>query len=212
MLIGLALLAIGTSPCLAIEVTMSPPREQQGYVWVELELHDPISSRVEDSITRGMPATFQFHAELWRRRGGWFDHMESSFDASIKLRYDVWDRQFLVERHGRPPVTVSTLDSVRVALERPIGVPVGRVGPLSAGSEYYVITSVTLKPLSVEDIEEGEGWLTGEVQNKRRAGLGIITAIPRSLFDAVRNFSGFGDERARAISERFTLQELFEKQ
>src|SRR5438093_7301958 len=93
-------------------------------------------------------------------------------------------------------------------LSRPLSLPAGRVGLLEPRARYYVVVSVTLKPLSVEDIEEGEGWLSGEVENKRRAGLGILTAIPRSLFDAARNFAGFGDERARAITDDFELETL----
>ena len=36
----------------------------------------------------------------------------------------------------------------------------------------------------------------------------VITALPRSVFDAVRNFAGFGDQRARAISEDFAAESL----
>ena len=68
------------------------------------------------------------------------------------------------------------------------------------------ITDVDLEP--GEDVEEGEGWLSGEVEEKRRSGLGVLTAIPRSLFDAVRNFAGLGDQRARAITDDFRLEDL----
>ena len=44
--------------------------------------------------------------------------------------------------------------------------------------------------------------------DKRRSPLGVLTAVPRSLFDAVRNFAGLGDQKARAISDDFRLQEL----
>ena len=57
-----------------------------------------------------------------------------------------------------------------------------------------------------------EGWLSGEVETKRRAGFGVITELPRSLFDAVRNFAGFGDRRARASSDEFELRDLFPPQ
>jgi hypothetical protein len=78
-------------------------------------------------------------------------------------------------------------------------------------ARYYVSVSVTLKPLSVEDLEEGEGWLSGEVKSKRRSGFGIITSLPSSVFDAVRNFAGFGDERARTQSDDFVLADLFRR-
>jgi len=207
LLTGIALLAAAAVQALEIEV--DPPRENGGRVWINLRLVEAFSERVEESLSRGMPATLALHAELWRRRGGWIDRMESSFDGSIKIRYEVWSRLYLLERNGLPTASVSTLDSVRTILSRPMSLPVGRVGRLTPGARYYVAASVTLKPLTVEDIEEGEGWLSGEVETKRRSGFGFITGIPSSVFDAVRNFAGFGDEHARAMTVDFDLEDLF---
>ena len=53
-----------------------------------------------------------------------------------------------------------------------------------------------------------EGWLSGEVVEKRNAGWGVLTALPRSVFDAVRNFAGLGDQRARAITPDFQLGDV----
>jgi hypothetical protein len=49
-----------------------------------------------------------------------------------------------------------------------------------------------------------EGWLSGEVQSQRQDGLGVFTELPRSLFDTVRNFTGFGDRHARAETGAFS--------
>ena len=59
-----------------------------------------------------------------------------------------------------------------------------RVGPLLADPSYYVVVSATLKPLSVEDAAEVEGWLSGEVEGGREAPFGLLTGLPHSLFDA----------------------------
>ena len=66
-----------------------------------------------------------------------------------------------------------------------------------------------LKPLSVEDVQKVEGWLSGEVRSKGQAGFGVVTELPHALFDAVRNFAGFGDRRTRTVSEEFELRNLF---
>lgn len=207
-----AVLALGwlalPAPALALDVELGPPRMEDGYVWADIRLEKVFSPRVEGSLARGMPATFQFHAELWRRRGAWFDKLESSFEASVKVRYEVWNKAYRLDQRDRPPISVSTLDSVAAIFSRPLGLPVARSGSLQDRSRYYLVVSVTLKPLSVEDIEEGEGWLSGEVETKRGAGFGIITAIPRAVFDAVRNFAGFGDQRGRAMSEEFRADDL----
>jgi hypothetical protein len=206
VLFGLAVLA---AQALALATAVDRPIEHNGYVWVDVRLNDLLAPRVRESLGRGMPATLTLHSELWRRRSGWFDRLEEAYDATIRVRYEVWNRTFRVERAGQPPVTVGGLDSVSLALAGPFAVRAGRVGTLRPGARYYVVVSTTLKPLSVEDVAEVEGWLSGEVADKRRAGIGVITELPRALFDAVRNFSGFGDQRSRAVSEDFELSDLF---
>lgn len=196
-----ALLALGSSAA-ALEVSLDPPRADQGWLWAGIHIDDAFNTRVEESLGRGMPATLQLHAELWRRRSAWFDKMVHSFDASVRIRYDVWSERYRIEQRGRPPIVVTTLDSVRAVLSRPTSLPVGKLELLTPGSAHYIAITVTLKPLDLRDIEEGEDWLSGEVQT-RSGGLGVVTAVPRAVFDAVRNFAGFADLRARAISEDF---------
>ena len=201
-------LALAT-PARALELAVDGVRQSGGYVWVDLSLGDLFPPRVAQSLARGMPATLLVHGELWRHRSAWFDRLESSFEAPLKVRYEVWTDRWRLERRDAPTLVVSSLDSVRLALSRPLAVPIGRTGQLDPGSRYFAAVSVTLKPLSVEDLEEGEGWLSGEVEAKRRSGLGIITGLPSSVFDALRNFAGFGDERARDRSSDFSLEDLF---
>lgn len=193
----------------ALELSTGMPREREGLLIVDARLSDVFAPRVAESLARGMPATVQVHAELWRRRRAWFDRLESSIDASVRIRYDVWTDSYLLERFGADPIVVTSIDSVAAVLSRPWVLTVGRVGQLSATGRYYIALSATLRPLTVEDLTEVEGWLSGEVKDKRRAGFGVITEIPLALFDAVRNVAGFGDERARAVSVDFRLRDLF---
>jgi hypothetical protein len=192
----------------ALDLDVGPPRLQGGYLWVDARLRDVFPARVEETLARGMPARLQLHAELWRKRTAWFDRLSGSFDADLKIRYDVWNRCYRLERRAAATVTTTTLDSIGLLLSRPIALPLAPARGIPPTSSCYVVVSVTLKPLSVEDVEEGEGWLSGEVANRRGGGVGIITAIPRSLFDAVRNFAGLGDQHARAITEPFEVDAL----
>lgn len=203
---ALALAASAAWGLTLTRVTLS--RDGRGTLWADLALVDPLDARVESSLSRGMPATLELHAELWRRRGGWFDRLERAFDAELRLRYDAWSDTWRLERAGVAPIVVGSLDSLESALVRPIALPVGSLERLPAGSRCYVVVSATLRPLDVEDAEQVEGWISGEVRNRGSGGLGVITALPRSVFDAVRNFAGFGDVRARARSEEFTLEGL----
>jgi len=198
-------LALGATPARAFDVTIESTRAADGFLWADLRLHDLFPARVEESLGRGMPATLQFHAELWRHRTAWFDRMEGSFDAELRVHYDVWTRRYHVERRGAPVDEYGSLDSLRDALSRPLAVRVASTQKLQPGTRCYVVVTATLRPLNVEDVEEVEGWLSGEAQTKAHSGFGVITELPRSLFDAVRNVAGFGDIRARATSPDFEV-------
>ena len=192
-----------------MELNIGTPREQSGYVYVDAHLDDLFPPRIAESLARGMPATLQLRTELWRGREGWFDRLESSFEAAIRIRYEVWSDTYRVERGGVTLASSSELDSIAAALARAWALPAGRVGALKPNSRYYVVVYGTMKPLTVEDVEEVEDWVRGEVRAERRAGFGVVTELPRSLFDAVRNFAGFGDQRARSVSPTFGLRDLF---
>ena len=61
-----AALAAGllASPAAALDVAIDRPHENGGYVWVNLKLGDLFPPRVEQSLSRGMPATLLLHVEL----------------------------------------------------------------------------------------------------------------------------------------------------
>lgn len=200
---------LSAAPARAIEfASVTPSRAGDGRIEVTFRLEDPLDERVERSLGRGMPATLLLHAELWRRRSGWFDRVESSIDATVRLRHDVWNRTWRLERPGLPAYAVQSVDSLEVALSRPIAMAFPETARLAPAASYFVVLSATVKPLSVEDAEEVEGWLSGEVRDQRGSGLGVLTALPRALFDAVRNIAGLGDTRARVVSEEFSPRDL----
>jgi hypothetical protein len=205
------LLAGITGAARALDVELAPARAAEGQLWADVQLMDIFAPRIEESLSRGMPATIVLHAELWKRRTAWFDRLVSSQDYAIKVRYLVWEDLYQIERYRSLPLEAASLDSIRALIARPIPVPLARIGTLDPRGRYFVAVSATIKPLSVEDLREGEGWLSGEVETGRREGFGVLTALPRSVFDAVRNFAGFGDDRARAVSEDFELGNLPEQ-
>jgi len=198
-----ALSLLGARRAAALDIELGAPRTRSDTVWIDVHLVDPVASRIEESLARGMPATLQIRAELWHRRRGWFDRMEENVDAELRIRYEVYNRTYRIERRGAAPLRVGSVDSLRLALERPFSVPVGRVHDEQRHTTHFIVVTAVLRPLSVEDVAEVESWLSGEVVTKRRSGFGLITQVPQALFDTVRNFAGFGDARARAISGDF---------
>ena len=193
----------------ALDLVLAPPHERDGYVYASLEMSEPLEARVRESLARGMPATLVVQAELWRRRNGWFDRHEGSTEARVRIRYEAWSELYRIEYPGNVVYRVAGIDSAAQFLSRPWSLPVARVGRMRPGVRYYLVVSAVLKPLSVEDVQEVEGWVRGEVRSQGQAGFGVVTELPRALFDTIRNFAGFGDRRTRAVSSEFELQDLF---
>jgi hypothetical protein len=181
----------------AFDLGLSHPRVRGSYVIVDAQLSDLFDDRIRKSLERGMPATLEIHTELWRHRGAWFDRHEQSFVASVRIRYDVWDDIYRVERPGAATEGFNGVESLESYLGRPWGVPVARTRKLEPGSRYYAVVTGTLRPVTVEDVNEVEGWIAGP------GGLGVVTELPKALFDAVRGFAGFGDRRTQAMTETF---------
>jgi hypothetical protein len=196
---ALLLLLAGTA--WALDVRVSTPRARGTLLVVNTRIDDLLDARVRNSLERGMPATLELHPELWRRRAAWFDKLEDAGQVyAVRVHYEVWDGAWRVERPGAAAERFTSVDSVARYLERPWAVALTEVKNLRFGTTYYAVVNVTLRPVSAEDVSEVEGWLAGR---GGMGGLGVITELPRSLFDAVRNVAGFGDRRARAITRPF---------
>lgn len=201
--------ALAACPARALEIgALAAARDDGGALWVTTRLVDPLEARVERSLARGMPATLQLHAELWRRRDGWLDRLVASADAVMRMHHDVWRDAWVLERSGAPAIDVRGVDSLETALSRPLAIPVPGLEKLAGDDRCYVVVTATVKPLSLEDAAAVEGWVSGEVRTQKRSGFGVITQLPRSLFDAVRNFTGFGDSRDQATSPEFSPDAL----
>lgn len=206
--LALLLCALAT-PAHAFKLTsIRPALDASNQLWVEIRLEDPIEPRVEKSLGRGMPATLNLHAELWRRREGWFDRMEEEADASFRMHYDVWSDTWRLSRPGAEMLRLSSLDSLEIVLARTLAFNVTSLERAGPDVSHYVVVTASLRPLNIEDVEEVELWLSGEVREKKRRPLGILTNLPISIFDAARNLAGFGDEHTRMISADFTPRTL----
>lgn len=199
------LLLVLADPAHAFKLTsIRPARDAGRQLWVEVRLEDPIEKGVEKSLQSGMPATLMLHAELWRRRDGWFDRMERAVDATFRMHYDAWSDTWRLSRPGEPVVELGSLNELELALSRTLALNVASLARYRPDVPCYLVVTASFRPLNVEDVEEVERWLSGEVRERTGSPFGFLTRIPIGIFTAAKGLAGFGDEHSRMISADFT--------
>jgi len=175
--------------------------QEHGAVTVSYRVENPWTPRLTETLLRGMPATVTYEVGVWKRRTFWFDKLVLAIKSEHRVLYDPWDRAFRVRsgtRRGKSRI-VPTLDSLTTYLFSERRLPLTAAAALDPGARYYVSVRVTIRPLTAEDLDEVEDWLSGEVKNPERPERGM----PGYLLGIAVNISGLGDRTAIAKSEWF---------
>lgn len=192
----------------AVELAGISAVETGGYVAGTARLTQVLTPRIQGALERGMPTTVEVTVELWRARPGWFDASVGSQRAVMRVFRNAWSDDFTFRRNLEPERTFVTLQDVERELERPLRIAVERVAKLDPDERYYIIVRATVKPLTVEDLEAVEKWLSGEAKRAGKPGPGSLARLPTYLVGVLANLSGLGDESTVVRTEAFALEEL----
>lgn len=207
-LAALVLLAAAAAAAFAVDLADVRVTRVDAYVAVLLRTTHVLSPRVRDSLERGMPATVRLNVDVWKVRPGWFDQMVHTERAELRVARNAWSDEYQMRRDSGPLVTLLDLDEVERELERPSRVRVLPLADMDPDARYYAIARVEVKPLTVEDIEEVERWLSGEAKRVGKPGPGSIARLPAYMIGVLANLSGLGDETATHRTGTFTRQDL----
>ena len=192
----------------AVEVTDLRVTRVEEHVTVTLSTRRVLSPRVRESLERGMPATVRLSVDVWRVRPGWFDQRAGTQHAEMRIARNAWSDEYQMRRQAGPLLTLLDLDEAERELARPMRVRVLPVSQLRDEARYYAIVRVQVKPLTVEDIEEVERWLSGEAKRAGKPGPGSIARLPAYMVGLLANLSGLGDETAMLRTGTFTRADL----
>lgn len=187
-------------------LTVGPVEQEAGAIEVTYRVENPWTPRLTETLLRGMPATITFEVGIWKRRTLWFDKLVLALKSEHRVVYSPWDRTFRVRSASavRKARVVPTLDSLESYLFAEHRLPLAAIASLDADARYYVSVRVTIRPLSAEDLDEVEDWLSGEVKNPDAPERGM----PGYLLGIAANLSGLGDRTALAKSETFRPESL----
>ncbi len=182
-------------------LSVGPVAEERGAITVSYRVLNPWTPRFTETLFRGMPATVTFEVGVWKRRALWFDKLVLAIKSEHQVVYDPWEQAFLVRSgpfRGKSRLA-PTLDSLNTLLFSEQQLPLAASASLDPGGRYYVSVRVTIRPLSAEDLDEVEDWLSGEIKNPEPPERGV----PGYLLGIAANISGLGDRTALAKSEWF---------
>jgi hypothetical protein len=173
---------------------------------VDFDVVGLFSDRIRDGLSRGLPMTFSVQVDLWRTRAGWWDALESRSIRRFKVQRNVFDDRFFVHGEDGKRFIVSDLP----ALERHLSIRraefVSRITNLPREKSYYVAVTPSLRPLTIEDVQEVEAWLNGEIEESRdETAISVITGVPRMFFNVFVDLAGLGDKSTLARSGTFRL-------
>ncbi len=136
---------------------------------------------MRDLLDNGFPAQLHYRVELWSK-GGLFNALRGSVEWDLIVRFDPLARRYEVVRivndkpvsGGQFPTFAATEAEAERAYRAPLPAVDTRAG------QYYNV-SLRVETLSLNDLDELEQWLRGELQPAVRGERNPGTALGRGV-------------------------------
>src|SRR5262249_15949894 len=133
-------------------------------------------------------------------KGSWWDSLVRSRVVAYRFRRDVWTGETELLDQSGATRRFPDRDALADELERLREVNLGSTRDFKPGKSYYVSVKALVRPLSLDDLENVDAWLSGKVTGTEGKGLlGIPKAVARALIGA----SGLGDQSAIGRTLKF---------
>jgi len=198
----------GAEPSLQIE-RLSVSR---GLVVATVRLVDAFDPQTRGSIERGLPITVRFTVDLWRDRQNWMDKQVDSRVRSYRVRYHPGERFYSISEAERPerPLNFPTLAEALEEVSNRV-LPIHPRWEMSETHRYFVTVEAAIQPLTWNEFQELDGWLSGRIRGESPPGGQTESedrGISRAFFEFLVDLSGFGDIYYRARTSSFRPGDL----
>lgn len=197
----------------AAELSIGRLGLERGDVVARVLLADPLDVRTRNAVASGLPITVRFAVDLWRDRSRWFDEHVDSRVESFRIRWDPRERAYTLAYPGpgRRVDTFELLDDLLADLSQQ-DIPLHPRGSLDDGSRYFAVVEVAVRPLTLEEFRELDGWIGGRLGGgsqppdapEGEGGEGV----PGAVLDFLLGMAGFGDEILEVRTGAFRPREL----
>jgi hypothetical protein len=173
-----------------------------GFLTATFTAANLFSPRIVESLDRGLPATLEYELQLWKKRSAWFDKLVAVNRLSYRVVFDPWEEGFRIVTKAGSSQAVFDIEHIEQSLCFNVTARIADLAFVDPTGTYYVAIKATMRPLSPEDIDEVETWLSDGSENKR----GGVRAIPGYLFDLIVGLSGLGDQAVTGRSGFFSVE------
>jgi hypothetical protein len=159
---------------------------------------------LRELLQNGFPARLHYRLELWSS-GGLFDYLKKQVEWDLIVRYNPLERRYTAARVEADRVTTlgtfATLVETEQAVSRPFQ---PAVKPIAGHDRSYYIVTLNVAMLSVNDLDEVERWLRGELQPAVRGQKNPGTALSRGAMTLMTRILGGERRHYEARSAKFT--------
>lgn len=171
----------------------------RGDLTARVRLVDLLDARARSDVASGLPVTVRFATDLWRDRRRWFDEHVDAHVESYRIRWDPRDRLYTLAHPG-PGGRVDTyerLDDLLADLQSR-DVVIHPRWALDDRSRYFAIVEVAVRPLTLEEFRELEGWVGGKIRGTEEPGDAPGSGedgegVSGAVLDFLLGMAGFGD-------------------
>ena len=155
-----------------------------------------------EAMRSGLPVRMRFRTELWRDE--LLDDLVDDDAFVIVLRYEPIERRYEVYDERRRGATgyYSSYDRMRAAIESRYALD---MRPRSRG-RYYYLASLEVETLALSDLEELQGWLSGELSPAVSGDGSILGAIGNGARRVFIRVLGLPARRLEARSAPFRIR------
>jgi len=184
----------------------------QGYLYVEYECVSPFEGIYLEALNSGLPTTLTYTIEVYRQRTGWWDRLEEAYEHEFRLFRDLLNNVYFVVT-PEEALRFAQYDSLVAAISRfqrgsARGPQYFQRHLFEPDQSYYVVITMSISPLTVEDLNELDAWLRGTLRGRSDEAGGGISGLSRTMGGLLMSMSGFGEKRVKGRTPDFRPRDI----
>jgi hypothetical protein len=118
---------------------------------IYLSVEGAFTQKMEEAIDRGVPASFSFFVNLYRKRGMWFDKKMADLTITHTIKYNSLKKEYAVSRSwdGNSPVVVQSLEAAKKLMSEIDSLKVIPLDQLEKGEQYQIQAKAKLSRVTL---------------------------------------------------------------